>query len=39
MAVCSRGRNSMTSWWIIPATILGTAAWAVVIATLIGVFT
>lgn len=29
----------MTSWWIIPATILGIAAWAVVIATLIGVLT
>jgi hypothetical protein len=29
----------MTGWWIIPAAILGTAAWAVVIATLIGVLT
>jgi len=29
----------MTGLWIISATILGTAAWAVVIATLIGVLT
>lgn len=29
----------MTGWWILPATILGIAAWAVVIATLIGVLT